>query len=1170
MKQSKPIFYDEKRRRWFFTRRALEISGAVLTLLVVTFFFSVMHLVALPSLLLRNTTPTLRPAPVDRTAATRRAAPRAERKKRVAALGQSPDKYGPTGPERMAFYVPDDAFGFVSLTRHYRDLDYLIPVELLTTTADGTLTVVDSQNGIHTGIDSDEAIRLKAVDKMHLWLAATEKEQAALGTPFDLRVMALVQNSDGTIFQTEKLAAMLANPAARQRLERNLTNYVVGMHEVGLCLDLESVPDKSQADFGSLVAELETQLHAKGLELLISLPAADWSYDYAFFGEHSDSIVLMNYDQHWQTSAPGPIAAQDWFTANLEKILTIVPARKIVMGIANYGYDWTVDKKKREPAEPVSVQEAFVRAYESESEIQFDDDSLNPHYSYEDDQNRVHQVWFTDAVTAYNELRAAERAGVRGTAVWRLGLSDTSMWKIWDTLHPDDATRALLLDVGAGPDLILEGPNTGDIWKMLDAPKRGVREIDYDARSDTIDGERYKQVPLSWRIEQMGAVPGKIALSFDDGPDPQWTPQILDILKEKNAPAVFFAIGENANRYPGLLKREFEDGHEIGNHTYTHEHFDENSPGSAIHFELNLTQRLIESTLHVKTVLFRPPYGIDHQPETANEVSMFPIPQEMGYMLVGAQIDPDDWGSPGGGAPPSADEIVKRVMAQVSKGHIILMHDGGGDRSQTVLALPRVIDALRAAHFQIVPVSELVNQTRAQVMPPVTGEELWAVRANGFIFGLLYVLRVGIASIFIIGILMVSGRALIIGLLGLIEKLRKGPGEHPEFQPAVSVLIPAYNEEEVIVQTVNSALAADFPKKEIIVVNDGSTDRTRELLEEHFGADSRVRILHQPNRGKSAALANALEAATGTIIVTIDADTTIDSAAIRKLVRNFADPRVGAVAGNVKVGNRTRWLTRWQALEYITSQNMEKRAFDLLNCIPVVPGAVGAWRVEAMQAAGGFSSQTVAEDTDLTIAIRRAGWRISYDEEAIGYTQAPETAGALIRQRFRWTFGTLQSVWKHRDTVGRPKYGTLGLVALPNIFLFQLLLPLFSPVIDLLFLLSLLLWGLSRFHISQGLPLGTWTTQDMERSVVFFLGFMVIDLLACVIAFALERKEDWSLLLPLVLQRFYYRQMMYVVLFRALMQAVKGRPVGWRGVEPELPKKRAGTPEPSLSGHVGD
>ncbi|MGH9592850.1 MAG: glycosyltransferase family 2 protein, partial [Bryobacteraceae bacterium] len=351
-----------------------------------------------------------------------------------------------------------------------------------------------------------------------------------------------------------------------------------------------------------------------------------------------------------------------------------------------------------------------------------------------------------------------------------------------------------------------------------------------------------------------------------------------------------------------------------------------------------------------------------------------------------------------------------------------------------------------------------------------------------------------------------------------------------------------------------------------------SKDRTVELLEESFGSEPRVRILHQPNRGKPAALANALTFVSSPIVVTIDADTSIEPDAIHKLVRDFADPRVGAVAGNIKVGNRTSWLTRWQALEYITSQNMEKRAFDLLNCIPVVPGAVGAWRVAAMREVGGFNSDTVAEDTDLTIAIRRAGWRITYDEEAIGYTQAPETASALIKQRFRWTFGTLQSVWKHRDTLGRKRYGTLGWIALPNIFLFQLVLPLFSPVIDLLFLTSVGLWGLAQLGIMQVPGLGARATQDVFLSVAYFLGFMVIDLLTCVVAFALEKHEDWSLLLPLVIQRFYYRQMMYFVLFQALTQAVKGRAVGWRGVEPEAPKPAAatGTPAETLTGHVGD
>jgi cellulose synthase/poly-beta-1,6-N-acetylglucosamine synthase-like glycosyltransferase/spore germination protein YaaH/peptidoglycan/xylan/chitin deacetylase (PgdA/CDA1 family) len=1119
MEERKPIFYDEERRRWRRTRGLLEIAGGVFTLVLIVFFVTIVKRVSLPEVFLPAVHAGLHAAPPPRV---RPAVPRRRgRRRRVAALGQVPASYDPL---RIGFYVSWDTNSLASLQLHYRDIDLLVPEQLHSTKRDGQLDV-------------------ERDPKLDAWVKS-------LG--IEIPEMPLLNNSDGTNWYVPEMAALLHNADARQRLVQDVVEQIVNAGQYGLALDFEQIPATSQRDFVAFVGEMAAGLHGAELKLMVEVPANDPSFKYKEIAQQADAIVMMNYDQHWLFSEPGPIAPQEWFVKNLDDMLKRVPAEKLVMGISSYGYDWP-DKKglaAHEKALSESFEEAMVTASESDASVEYDADSLNPHYSYYDEKNHVHDVWFLDGITAYNELRAAERAGVRGTAIWRLGSEDPSLWSIWDAKHPDEALRARLADLPPGYDLILEGD--GDIWHITATPKRGQRRFRFDAASGLIVDESYVSLPLSYRIEQLGAAPKKIALSFDDGPDPQSTPRILDILKAKHAPATFFVIGSAANESLGLLKREYDEGHEIGNHTYTHPYINGISSGQ-FELELNLTERLFGSTLGVKTLLFRPPYGIDHQPETPDEVSQLPIPQGMGYLLVGSKIDPHDWGEVGG-QPPPARVITQRVLDQAKRGvgNIVLLHDGGGNRQQTIEALPAIIDGLRAQGFELVATSDLLGRTRAQVMMPLNFRERVLGQTDALIFTLFQWLRLGIAWIFILGITLVSGRALVIGLLAVIEKLRAGPADHPEFEPPVSILIPAYNEQEVIVNTVESALGCEYPSMEIVVINDGSTDRTGELLDSHFGRDPRVRIIHQDNYGKSAALTRALQEAQSKIVVTIDADTLIEPSALRKLVRHFVDARIGAVAGNVKVGNRNRWLTRWQALEYITSQNLEKRAFDLLNCIPVVPGALSAWRADAIVAVGGFTADTVAEDTDLTIAMRRAGWRIVYDEEAIGWTEAPETADALIRQRFRWTFGTLQSFWKHRDTLGRPRYGTLGSIALPNMFLFQLLLPLVSPVIDLLFLGSLALWCLAQLRIAYMPQL--WTGADVERSLIFFIGFMLIDLLTCVIAFALEKREDWTLLWPLLLQRFYYRQMMYVVLFRAVKHAIQGGAVGWRGVEPHVPE----------------
>ena len=709
MKERSPIFYDAQRVRWRRTRRVMEVSGALLTLLLVYFFFNIAASVELPAALIPDSRSNYYRALKNKTKNGRLIPTREGRHRRIANLGKPvPANYDPL---RAAFYVSYDANSLATLRKHYKDLDLVIPEELRAVTPDGELTVEDFERYRTVKVSPEEALAIIRDDKLHQWMRAANVE---------LPVMGMLSNYDGQNWKVEELVQMLASPSARSNLVRNAVQFAIQAREAGVVVDFEEVPQKTEKHLQEFISELAPALHAVGLKLMISLPAQDDTFDYAFYGKQCDAVVIMNYDQHWPAASPGPIAAQDWFVENLHDLLKAIPAQKMIVGIANYGYDWPEPTKKSHPtAKDLSVQEALLHAYESDAEVELDPASLNPHYSYSDDNDRTHQVWFLDAVTAYNQMRAAERLGVQGTALWRLGSSDSSLWKIWDATRPDDATREKLKDVPPGPDLILEG--NGDIWRIDDKPKRGVRSFTYDKTTDLFTAEHYDSYPLSYEIDQLGAVPKKLAVSFDDGPDPRWTPQILDILKEKNVPASFFVIGEEASKSPGLLRREYAEGHCIGNHTYTHPVYDEISP-TQLRWELNLTQRLIESTLGVKSILFRPPYGIDHQPEYAEEVAQLPLTQDMGYLIVGQKIDPHDWRQPYGKQVP-AQEIIDGVMQQANAGNIILFHDGGGDRSQTVAALPVIIDQLRARGFQFVTVPELINKTRAEVMVPLNGTE---------------------------------------------------------------------------------------------------------------------------------------------------------------------------------------------------------------------------------------------------------------------------------------------------------------------------------------------------------------------------------------------------------------------------------------------------------------
>ena len=467
--------------------------------------------------------------------------------------------------------------------------------------------------------------------------------------------------------------------------------------------------------------------------------------------------------------------------------------------------------------------------------------------------------------------------------------------------------------------------------------------------------------------------------------------------------------------------------------------------------------------------------------------------------------------------------------------------------SATVAALPVLIKALRDKGYEIVPVSELVGKTREQVMPPLTPRQRWQAGVDSMAFFFYGFFTHFVVWLFFVGDVLMSARLIIIGVFAVIDRFRKRKNfATADYAPRVAVLIPAYNEEKVIVRTIRSVMMSNYKNLRIIVIDDGSKDGTYEVAREAYPneiASGRLTVLTKPNGGKADALNYALERTDEEIYVGIDADGVIAHDAITNLVPHFANPKIGAVAGNAKVGNRVNLWTRWQALEYITSQNFERRALDLFDVVMVVPGAIGAWRTSAVKAGGGYHTNTVAEDADLTMNLLEQGYAVIYEDQALAFTEAPVNADGLMRQRFRWSFGILQAIFKHRGAIS--KHRAMGLFALPNILIFQILLPLVSPLIDLMFVAGVLHYFIdSYFHPE------TASTASFYKLITFFGAFLLIDFMASALAFALERKHPASkgdawLLVHIWIQRFTYRQVFSVVLFRTLKRAIDGKPFAW-------------------------
>jgi cellulose synthase/poly-beta-1,6-N-acetylglucosamine synthase-like glycosyltransferase/spore germination protein YaaH/peptidoglycan/xylan/chitin deacetylase (PgdA/CDA1 family) len=976
-----------------------------------------------------------------------------------------------------------------------------------------------------------------------------------------LRIMPILNNfnSSRKDFDGLLLHEVLNNAAKRTLFINQVADTLSYYHLDGINVDFEQLTESSNMPLSDFQKELYQTLHARNMTVTMDVAVKNNDYDYTKLSDYNDYIILMAYDQYELNSGPGPISAQKWIEEAVDWTAKKIDPSKIILGIAGYGYDWYKTTEGKDTCVAINYNYAINKAKIKNAKIDFDNDTYNLHFTYLEETKGEngkliaisHEVWCTDAATTFNVLRFSDEYSTAGTALWRLGSEDARMWSFYNRDLSSESLAAKPFDFNTISTIPIIPDNVaydgeGEVLNIVASPQEGKIKIEIDTAELLIAEQDYQQLPSGYIIQKFAedtTEPGpghKLILTFDDGPDAEWTPQILDILEKEKIPATFFVVGLQAEKNIPILQRINKLGFEIGNHTFTHNNVAKMSNQRAA-LEMKLTRLLIESITGRSTILFRAPYNADSEPHTYEELEPIERSRAENYLTIGESIDPNDWQV---GVNP--DSIVARTIFQVeSRGaSIILLHDAGGTtRQATIDALPKIIAYFKTKGYKFTTVADLMGKTRDDVMPLIpASKDGWLTNVNFFFAEAYYWGSHLVFALFIIGIVLSVGRMLAMAILASLQKRKEAkaaliaPAIVPGNKPLVSIIVPAYNEEINAVRTIKSLLNQDYPRLQVIFVDDGSKDNTYQNVLNAYQYISNVFVYTKPNGGKASALNFGIEKADSEFVVCIDADTQLKTNAVSELMKKFVTPagaaEVGAVAGNVKVGNEVNMITRWQSIEYITSQNFDRRAFDLLNCITVVPGAIGAFRKEAIIKAGGFTVDTLAEDCDLTMRLHRNGYQVRNCNEAISYTEAPETMRQFMRQRFRWSFGVMQCFWKHRDAVFNPACKNFGMVALPNILVFQILLPFLAPLADLLLILSLIAAGLGIIPADAG------------NIVLYYLIFTLVDVAGAALAFAFE-KEDYKKLIWMIPQRLVYRQLMYYILIKSFNKAIKGELQGW-------------------------
>ncbi len=1112
------IFQDPLGKRWP-RLRLVVFAWAVFVALGVVWFFQVLLVrpeVRIPQSIRtlkgqlktaaqRSTLPTNDPNAMNWQKFYEQSQASQERLARIRAQLKKAEK--PKGEIRLGLYVDWDPNSFASLEEHAGSLTHVAPEWF-------SLVETDSK----FQIDSEPRLSTFAASR-------------------GLVVMPILRNLSGNDWQPEAVENLARGPADnRSRFITRLVSELRKSKAGGVIIDWQQLDPNYRDDYSDFLAQIGDALHEAKLELwfMITMGEEFEIFDIEALESVADRFVAILHDENSDTDEPGPIASQSWLEGWLKVITEKNRAGERRYGepdqwiglLGAYAYDWNTTTKK---TETISFKDAMSRASYAGVDrdghvVKVEAPSFNGEYDYSEPGGE-HAVTFLDAITFHNQLRGLRAAGMGGVGVSRLGTEDPQVWDVLDSkTTPGAAFRKALGALKTTQTITHVG--RGEIVTVDDTRDDGKRLVELDPdgglRATYVDFPTY---PILYHEGAGG--PHDVAITFDDGPDPKWTPKVLEILRDRGVKAAFFVTGRSCEANPGLVARIFREGHELGNHTFSHGNLATMSP-EMMRLELNATQRLIESITGRSTTLFRPPYNADSNPTDLAELAPLKFAQEeLGYTVVLEKVDPQDWARPG------ADVILQRVKELRSEGNIVLLHDAGGDRSQTIAALPRIIDYLHARGDRIVSLSELLEIPRDELMPPVSGRQPLERIVAGTGFRLWHAIIEFFWAFMIFATGLVFVRTMIVAWLAHRHAGKESGVRTQESgisTPTLSVIIAAYNEGKVIAKTLRSVLETDYAGEfEVIVVDDGSKDDTAEEVERVAANEPRIQLLRQTNGGKSSALRRGLARAEHGIVVFLDADTLFERGTLGALVQPFAKPLVGAVSGHARVGNLRTFIARCQSLEYICGFNLDRRAYTEWNCITVVPGAVSALRKSAIEVAGGFSHDTLAEDTDLTLTLHRLGYHIEYAPDAVAWTEAPETLATLAKQRERWAFGTMQCLWKHRDLVFNPRFRALGWFSLPGVWFFQILLVAIAPLVDAVLLYSLIF----------GHAAAIW---------YYFAAFLAMDVFLALLACRIE-GEPAIKALTIVPMRFVYRPLLSWVIWKSIIRALKGALVGWGKLE---------------------